>query len=446
MQCIRNGLPHTGLRLDTEVGGALKSAISSSGLEAVSELLRLGSQIQSLTTSEYEIPYSGGDMMDVVSAVGGRLCDQLDLQDSCPLPAQKGGAVNVAVETAVEVMNLARDSLEQSCIAAVASEEPLVLLAGKLPLQAFLLASRARFTQTVDGALESGKPLVEVRREIEAIQALVSDRLREPLQEVAEGAGEKQQQPECESAVSKRERAALEVLQVLLAEQAETVAALAAVGEEGEEEVQKVKQMQIWEDELRFYRCSGAGEEESQALEARCAGRAIPLAFEYDPRPLPTYAAGSSDLVRTCRRTFAEAFDLQGPRARAGPKVLLVSDRLARGKTSLVHDVCSTLGVTPVALSGAELQSRDTFWHRVAKAAKSSSGGALAVVIISEAHRATRSLLEIAVNECRQHSVGLCLTYDPDALDFDMQGCVSTGFGPGHMVLEAVGPSVGPTV
>ena len=133
----------------------MQACVGSSGLEAVSKLVRLGSHVKSLESTQQEIPYTCGDTIDVVSLVGGDLEDTLKLQDCCPVPMQENNAVSIVVVTAQEILSLTRDSLQHACVEVAGSKEPLMSLGGRVPLQALLLAQRCNCTDKVERPLDT---------------------------------------------------------------------------------------------------------------------------------------------------------------------------------------------------------------------------------------------------------------------------------------------------
>jgi len=290
-----------------------------------------------------------------------------------------GGALNVAVETAVEVLTLARDGLEVAYRDAVKSEEPLDELAGKMPLQAVMLAARVRFTRQVDAVFKDCKPVQTVLEDIKAAQASIIQQLHQDL--------------------TTRKRAALGILQALLQEQQDTAVGLVAAWETG-------SAAEFWENEVRVL--LSTHEDGEDRFECQCAGKTIPVFFEYNP----CGHSAMTESTRKFRRAFFEAFDFRA----AGPKVLAVSACASAGIAEVGNFVCAMVGVTPIVLNGSELPSTERFWYRATAAAKSSNGGGvLAVIIVEEADQATRTSIDCAVMMCKEKRVALCLIVDPNA-------------------------------
>lgn len=392
MRCIRQGLPRAGAKTDSEVGEALNVCVSAGPLEAVTSLVLLGSCIQRLTTVEQEVPYTcGEEMMELVRSVGGALEDTMELRDSVPLPQQKGGAINVIVETAQEVLKLSRDSLEAASLQAVQipeAEDPLLVLPRRFPLQAVLLATRVRFTKLVDDALTAGTPLPELREVVATREASVEEHLRQDL--------------------PARERIAFGELQKLLKEQSTVVDMLAAAGSPSEA-------ASLWDGELRF--CVSV---EKEAFSCSCTGKTVPLGFEYNPkRVLP-----ASESVRRFRHVFVNTCVAAASRRERRP-AFMISGPDSATKTELVEDVCSLLGGAPVVVQGSKAKDTDTFWSRAMVATRASSGGSpLPVLIVEDAHLAERSALEAADAESREQKVVVCYTVDPELMKFKLEDCV----------------------
>eukprot|EP00927_Polykrikos_kofoidii_P053746 TRINITY_DN48305_c0_g1_i1.p1 TRINITY_DN48305_c0_g1~~TRINITY_DN48305_c0_g1_i1.p1 ORF type:complete len:705 (+),score=137.32 TRINITY_DN48305_c0_g1_i1:245-2116(+) len=320
-------------------------------------------------------------MMDVVTVIGGACEDVLYLRDGCPLPRVAGGAISLAVETAVEVIALARDTLDRMCLEAYRSEESLGDLAGKMPLQVVLLVARVRFTQKVDDALEASR---EAMSALAAVASAVSKFSAEVVGAL--------QSPD----VPGSRRAALNALHTILLEQHSTASSLAAA-----DDVETAKKLWREEIQLRF-------NEDEDAFECSCSERTFPVASEYCPR-LPQV---TTEFTRRYRKAFFEAFDLRAPRWQ-GAKVLLVAGVPGSNCVKVGLDLCATLHVTPVVLRGSQLVDTDTFWSRVTSAARSSSGGGLGVVMIGDASQASKDTICAAVAACKQSQVALCLVVDP---------------------------------
>eukprot|EP00929_Paragymnodinium_shiwhaense_P075593 TRINITY_DN38666_c0_g1_i1.p1 TRINITY_DN38666_c0_g1~~TRINITY_DN38666_c0_g1_i1.p1 ORF type:complete len:452 (-),score=73.46 TRINITY_DN38666_c0_g1_i1:113-1297(-) len=367
------------------------------GLEAVSTLVPMASNIQKVTVGEYIIPYTGGDTTDVIKGILGPREDALPLKDSCPIPQQKGGAINVVVETAAEVISLARDGMEMAYMNAAKSEEKLEDLAGELPYQAVLLAARIRFTKLLDAFAEAAdaKALAALKTPVDEALVVVEAALER------DGASAK--------------TASLEGLRIVLKDQQTTADALgraAATGTSGYSStppggvvaggVAAVKS--IVDSEVRFYYI-----EDEREFVCTCLGRSMPLSLEYDPSPpLPT-----TEDIRQFRQAFFEAFDLARPKTE-GPKVVIATGTSDVSACAIAEDLCRTLGVLPVVLQAEKVQKVDTFWLRMTTAAKAFSGGSLAIVIVDDATRLHSSTVLTAVESCKEQRVALVLAVKPD--------------------------------
>lgn len=367
------------------MSAALQCCVGKNGLESVTGLVLMGSAgVRRLVASEQEIPYSCGDMMDVVTAVGGGedLADELTLRDICPLPMGQGGAVNVAVETAQEVLLLARDSLERDCVEAAETKEPLKGLCGLRPVQAVMASARSNFTTRVETALEAGA-------EADALASLAVELKAERIALVED----------LQSAEDHRRKQALKALEGVMQEQEDIVKELAASSAQGFDSA-----VSRWKNEMRL-----VFDAETKCFKCLCQDVCFTVGFEYAPavfpHPTAAFAAG-----------FAKAFD---PLSAGDPKVLLLTGCERNIASSLVCGACAVFGGVPVVLHGSSLTSRESYWARIS-AAVVGNGSALPILVIEDAGLADVAALHSAFEASKESRFAICL-----------------GSGPGRAVQEA---------
>lgn len=366
MQCIRRGLPRAGLCSDAAVSEALRASVGGTSFDAVTALVRLGSSIQHLVCMQHEIPYSCGDMMDVVVSVIGVSGAKLELRNSIPLPVRRdgGNVVSVVVETAAEVIQVARDSLEEYSVEAVTSDESLANLVGRFPLQAVLTTARARFALSVNAAFDTdGEP-----------GSLFCD-VKGDLNRAAE---------ECQSrlqhTVDREVITALEKVTSELTYQKLVTAELASSHNLLEAATQ-------WDSQAHV--CFDASREHFSCM---CAARCLPMSFAFGAAETI-----STSFSRHHHHTFFEAF--------AEPenlKPLLLSAPSAKDAGDVAQELVTWLGGLPVVLQGADLSATDTYWARACGAARADGFG---VIIISGT--ASKSALDAALDATSHYRLPL---------------------------------------
>jgi len=221
----------------------------------------------------------------------------------------------------------------------------------------------------IEQALAAGGDMSEVEREIQAV-----------ISSSAEQAA---------TCVLKRQALALGEFRSVLSEMEHIVKMLAAASN-----LEQAKE--LWGKEMRSYYSK-----ESESFTCECAGVVFPLGFEYNPRS----EACKYEQLNTFRQAFASAFD--PAKGKAGPTVLVVVSPDA--SSELVQSTCALLGTVPVVLKGRKLMIGDTFWSRVAAAAKSTAVGAFPVVAIEDAGEASKDVLEVAANFSKEYRFALCM-------------------------------------
>jgi len=107
----------------------------------------------------------------------------------------------------------------------------------------------------------------------------------------------------------------------------------------------------------------------------------------------------TTSITKEVRKAFFEAFF-------GGPGVLLVGGVAGTGKTETCKDICNMLGMSASVINASsELPHDAAHWGRVAEQAD--------VIIIDEANRIQKEVIEAAVCYARNAHVPLCLTCNP---------------------------------
>lgn len=208
----------------------------------------------------------------------------------------------------------------------------------------------------------------------------------------------------------KRQRAALVALQITMSDHERSAGRLAAAS--------ALEAARIYDGELAFHYNTNEG-----MFVATCAGISIPVASEYNPSQVLVV----TETVRKYRQAFFAAFDVNISGRDGGPKPLILKGPSGTGKNLLGRDLCSKLGIVPLILHGADIVGGDTFCSRAIAAAKSSSGGGLALIIVEDAQMASRPSIHDVISWCREKKVALCITLASDAkFNYCVEGCVGS--------------------
>jgi len=262
---------------------------------------------------------------------------------------------------------LSKTSAESSFI------EPLLSLVGQECTQVLLLKTRVAFTGLVEKFMDEGS-LFGLESIIKNARSLVISKLLQPL--------------------PKDVTATLGALQTVLQENQHTAAELAA----------STDAVGLWEGEMRFYAKHGG------SFECRCVGHRVMVSRETMDAAQDMVLV-TTDLTKEVRRAFFHAFV-------GGADVLLLDGPAGTGKTETCRDICHMLGRNPRVVSGSDPANASTDWLK--ELAQPGN-----VVIIDEANRMPRSVLEDAVRIFRDANIPLCFTHNSQR----PEGCLKDFLG-----------------
>jgi len=315
---------------------------------------------------------------DSIGSVTGFDDDKLDLMDPVAMPPT-GGCNLMYTEGVLEAtLNQLHMSVEKAMNAGASSTLGLDAMAADMPRQVCMLVQRIRFTTEVQRCVRENRQLSTVTRANAAIKLTLAERLLN--QDLPEG-----------------QRATLMALQQVLHEQCQVINLLMKT--KSNEELTA-----LWNEQMRFYHDEKDNNIELKFGDKATGEKVIPMGNEYSP---PTMLI-TTEFTHSLRLSY---LDVMGE---MGSKVLVLVGGSGTGKNGMLRNIGQLLGTLPTTIRLSEnTPSAENWWRRRLVAAFTTSGGKLAPIILTQAHRAPEAAITVAKDIALEIGAALCLTMLP---------------------------------
>eukprot|EP00931_Biecheleriopsis_adriatica_P087722 TRINITY_DN62153_c0_g1_i1.p1 TRINITY_DN62153_c0_g1~~TRINITY_DN62153_c0_g1_i1.p1 ORF type:complete len:728 (-),score=185.79 TRINITY_DN62153_c0_g1_i1:97-2280(-) len=332
---------------------------------------------------------------EVVCAASGAADDRVDLMTPVAMPPTAGCTLFDTEQVTAQVIEQLRDSVAQATRMSIrGSEEPLVDLAAKCPLQVCVLVQRIRFTKMYPKAVREGRSIKTLITELESLQNDLTLKRREEV----------------------REATTLEVLILVVIEQINLLKKMA-------QEKEQAMQAEMWKKGLQVKYDATAETEDASAdtVELKFDGEEAVVGNEFCGGPIMV----TTEFTHLLRGAYINTMKQEEPQKR----VLTLCGPPGAGKERLMKDVGRLMGTLPTAIRAFDSTPTDTaWWERRIKAAGESSGGRFAPFIVSQADRLSDDTIRVILEAASQNQVSLCFTVVPGERAQAMKNSVLKGF------------------
>jgi len=368
-------LPRTGLATDGQLEHLAKAypAGGQTAMQALLNLMRSGVVDCVIWNRESWV----GDSIGSVTGFNG---DKLDLMDPVPMPPTGGCNLMLSEGVLEQMLNQLQASVKLNSDRTAVSTQPMEELAKNgsgVPRQVCMLVQRHRFTGEVQRCILDNRQLSIVSRAHSELKKKLGDWLLN--KDLPEG-----------------ERATLTALQQVLHEQSQILQTLSEIKNAADV-------WPAWLEHMRFYY-----DENDNTHLLKYGEKVVALGHEYSP---PTMLI-TTPFIHMLRQSYLTAM------AEDGTRLLVLVGAPGCGKTGMLKNVGQLLGMLPTTIRLFKQTTTDeAWWKRQILAHKTTGGGSLAPLILSQADRAPEAALEVAMRVAFESDVALCLTMSAGSSD-----------------------------